>query len=223
MKLVSRMGNLQNPPYGATCGVSFEDLRGLSDEDLFVHLGHQDADAVAVLYQRYRRLVFAVASQILRDDGEAEDLLQNVFVDIFKTNLRYDSARGSVKMWILQFAYHRSFRRKRQLKSRQFYNSVEISEVHDLIPMSSVAVADIENKHFTVKALKTLAGSQKRVLELHCQDGMSLRDIAAATGEKIENVRHHYYRGLQTLRAKFRVSKELKMSGARKEATDGTP
>jgi RNA polymerase sigma-70 factor (ECF subfamily) len=216
------MGNVEKPACGATCGVSFDDLLGLSDEELFVHLGHQDADAVAVLYQRYKRLVFAVASQILRDDGEAEDVLQNVFVDIFKTNLRYDPARGTVKMWILQFAYHRSFRRRRQLKSRHFYSSVELSEVHDSLAAMSFAITEVENKHFTGKVLKTLGGAQKRVLELACQDGMSLQDIAAATGEKIENVRHHYYRGLQVLRAKFRVSKEVKMSGPRKEASDAT-
>jgi RNA polymerase sigma-70 factor, ECF subfamily len=215
------MGNLGNASCGATCGVSFDDLRGLSDEDLLVHLGHQDADAVAVLFERYRRLVFSVASQILRDDGEAEDVLQNVFVDIFKTNLRYDPARGTVKMWILQFVYHRSFRRRRQLKARHFYTTVELSEVHDVLAMTDLAVADVENKHLTRKALKTLGGAQKRVLELAC-DGMSLRDIATATGEKIENVRHHYYRGLQTLRAKFKVSKEVKISGPRKEATDAT-
>jgi hypothetical protein len=72
--------------------VSFEELRSLSDEDLFVHLAHEDADAVALLYQRYRRLVFAVAFQVLRDQGEAEDVVQNVFVDLYKINLRYDPA-----------------------------------------------------------------------------------------------------------------------------------
>lgn len=216
------MGGLEKPASGATCGISFEDLRGLSDEELFVHLGHQDADALAVLYQRYRRLVFAVASQILRDDGEAEDVLQNVFVDIFRTSLRYGPARGTVKMWILQFAYHRSFRQRRQLKCRHFYSNVEISEVLDTLTITSLAVTDIENKHFTRKALETLGGAQKRVLQMACQDGLSLRDIAGVTGEKIENVRHHYYRGLQTLRAKFRVSRDLKLSGPRKEVTDAT-
>jgi hypothetical protein len=82
------MWNSERTPRGATCGVSFEDLRSLSDEDLFHHLAHEDADAVALLYQRYRRLVFAVAFQVLRDQGEAEDVVQNVFVDLYKTNLR---------------------------------------------------------------------------------------------------------------------------------------
>jgi RNA polymerase sigma-70 factor (ECF subfamily) len=216
------MGNPPEKFRGTTCGVSFEELRALSDEDLFVHLGHADADAVAVLYQRYRRLVFAVALQVLRDEGEAEDVLQNVFVDLYKTPLRYDPSRGSVRIWVLQFAYHRSFRRRRQLKSRHFYSTVEISEVQDSITITSPAVSAVENRHFMNKVLTVLGASQKQVLELACYDGLSLRDIADATGEKLANVRHHYYRGLQVLRARLNLRKEEEGPGSRKEAPDAT-
>jgi RNA polymerase sigma-70 factor (ECF subfamily) len=216
---------MQNPAEkirGQACGIPFDELRALSDEELFVHLGHEDADAVAVLYQRYRRLVFAVALQILRDEGEAEDVLQNVFVDIYKTSLRYDPSRGSVRVWVLQFAYHRSFRRRRQLRSRQFYSTVELSEVEDSISVPSPAVSAVENRHFMKKALTVLGAPQKQVLELACYDGLSLRDIAEATGEKLSNVRHHYYRGLEILRARLSLRKEKEVSGSRKEAPDAT-
>jgi RNA polymerase sigma-70 factor, ECF subfamily len=124
---------------GSTCGTSFEGLQCLSDEELFVHLEHEDPDAVAVLYQRYKRLAFTVALKILRDDGEAEDVVQNVFVDLFQTTLRYDPSRGTVKIWILQFAYHRSFRRRRQLTSRHFYSNVGLSEIQNEIPRTTLS------------------------------------------------------------------------------------
>jgi RNA polymerase sigma-70 factor, ECF subfamily len=212
----------ERTPRGATCGASFEDLRGLSDEDLFFHLGHEDADAVALLYQRYRRLVFAVALQILRDQGEAEDVVQNVFVDLYKTNLRYDPARGTVKIWILQFAYHRSFRQKRRLKASQFYKTVDLSEIQDSIPIESPAVAGVENRQLVAKACEALGESQRQVIEMACYDGLSLRDIAETTGKKLANIRHHYYRGLQTLRAHLRLRKEEEVSRRQKEARDAT-
>jgi RNA polymerase sigma-70 factor, ECF subfamily len=216
------MWNSEKTPRGATCGLSFEGLQSLSDEDLFYHLGHEDADAVALLYQRYRRLVFAVAFQVLRDHGEAEDVVQNVFVDLYKTNLRYDPARGTVKIWILQFAYHRSFRQKRRLKSCQFYTTVELSEIQDSIPTDSSLVADVENRQLIAKACEALGDSQKQVIEMACYEGLSLRDIAEATGKKLANVRHHYYRGLQTLRAYLRIRKEREVPRRQKEASDAT-
>jgi RNA polymerase sigma-70 factor (ECF subfamily) len=216
------MWNSKRTPRGATCGVSFEDLRSLSDEDLFHHLAHEDADAVALLYQRYRRLVFAVAFQVLRDQGEAEDVVQNVFVDLYKTNLRYDPSRGTVKIWILQFAYHRSFRQKRRLKACQFYTTVELSEIQDSIPIESPLVADVENRQLVAKACEALGDSQKQVIEMACYEGLSLRDIAEATGKKLANVRHHYYRGLRTLRAHLRLQKEGEVPRRQKEAPDAT-
>jgi RNA polymerase sigma-70 factor (ECF subfamily) len=207
---------------GTTCGASLPQLRGLSDEELLEHLGHRDPDALALLYQRYRRLVFSVAFQILRDRGEAEDLVQNVFVDVYKTPLRYDPDRGSVKIWILQFAYHRSFRRKRQLAARHFYTSLELSEIQDSVPTPSAALASVDNERVMAKAFENLGDSQRQVIEMACYEGLSLRDIADATGKKLGNVRHHYYRGLQTLRQQLKDRSEAKAPRRRKEASDAT-
>jgi RNA polymerase sigma-70 factor (ECF subfamily) len=206
---------------GTTCGTSVAKLCGLCDEELLEHLGHEDADALALLYQRYRRLVFAVALQVLRDRGEAEDVVQNVFVDVYKTPLRYDPSRGTVKVWILQFAYHRSFRRKRQLTSRHFYSTVELSDIQDSIPVASPVLAGVENKQVMEKALELLGESQRQVIEMACYDELSLRDIADATGWKLANVRHHYYRGLQALRACFN-GPEGELSERRKGDPDET-
>lgn len=190
-------------PTATACRFSFDDLTVLSDEDLLSHLDHRHADAVAVLYQRYRRLVFSVALQILGDYGESEDVVQNVFLDIYRTSLRFDPERGTVKMWVLQFAYSRSFRRRQQLVTRKFYSSVDISEVENSLAAEASNNQSIENTCAVGSALENLGGEQKRVVELVSQ-GHSLRDIAEATGQKLANVRHHYYRGLAKLRMQFR-------------------
>ena len=76
---------------------------------------HGRSDAIGVLFDRYSRLIFAVAKKILRDPEEAEDLTQEVFIEIYKKAHRYDDRKGTVKIWLLQYAYHRSLNRRRYL------------------------------------------------------------------------------------------------------------
>src|SRR5262245_54069104 len=83
--------------------------------------GH--VDALAVLFDRYRRLVFTVAKRILRDPAEAEDLTQDVFIEIYRKANLFDPRKGCVKAWVLQYAYHRSFNRRRYLSLRHPHNA----------------------------------------------------------------------------------------------------
>jgi RNA polymerase sigma-70 factor (ECF subfamily) len=86
------------------------------------HLRRGQGDALAVIFDRYHRLVFHVALKILRDVGEAEDVMQNVFLEIYKASAQFDAARGNTKVWILQYAYHRSMNKRLQLIARRYSN-----------------------------------------------------------------------------------------------------
>src|SRR2546423_9175731 len=90
----------------------------LSDSDLIEHLKNGFHQALGILFLRYRRLVLAVSLRILRNNGEAEDVVQDVFLEICKKAAAFDAGRGSVKMWILQYAYSRSLDRRRYLALR---------------------------------------------------------------------------------------------------------
>ena len=79
------------------------------------HVKEGQGDALAVLSRRYQRLVFSVAMPILRDLGEAEDMTQSVFMEVYRTVFQYDEAKGSPKVWILKIAYHLSLNRRRHL------------------------------------------------------------------------------------------------------------
>src|SRR6266852_9285241 len=109
----------QSPPRGQS--LSYGELARLSDEALMLHLSTGHHDALAVLFDRYHRLVLNVALRILRDTGEAEDLMQSVFLEIFHTAAQFDPAKGATKVWILQYAYHRSFNRREYLNLRGLY------------------------------------------------------------------------------------------------------
>ncbi|OFV93612.1 MAG: hypothetical protein A3H28_16215 [Acidobacteria bacterium RIFCSPLOWO2_02_FULL_61_28] len=85
-------------------------------------------DALPILFDRFYRLVLKVAMRILRDPGEAEDVMREVFLEIFNKAAQFDPAKGSTKTWILQYAYHRSLSRRRYLAHRNFYDRHQIGE-----------------------------------------------------------------------------------------------
>src|SRR5215470_1449713 len=100
----------------------FLPFREYSDEELMEMLCTGAPDVLSLLFDRYYRLVFSIALKILRDHGEAEDIMQEVFFEIYRTPEKFDPSRGSVKMWILQHAYRRSLNRRKYLKVRGFYD-----------------------------------------------------------------------------------------------------
>jgi DNA-directed RNA polymerase specialized sigma24 family protein len=83
----------------------------------------------SVLFDRYHRLVLSIAPKIVRDPGEAEDVMQSVFPEIFRSVAQFDPAKGTTKVWILQYAYHRAINRRQHLNAREFYDQTNLDEV----------------------------------------------------------------------------------------------
>jgi RNA polymerase sigma-70 factor (ECF subfamily) len=181
---------------------SHAELERLGDDEVMAHLQAGSHDALAVLFDRYHRLVLSIALRIVRDAGEAEDVMQIVFLDVFKAAAQFDPARGSTKVWLLQYAYHRALSRKRYLNVRSFYD-----QANDDRPPGpagwdrATAGAELEQRDLLQKGLASLAERQRQVIEWASFEGLSMREIADRTGETLVNVRHHYYRGLRKLRA----------------------
>jgi RNA polymerase sigma-70 factor (ECF subfamily) len=184
------------------CGLDFRQLGKLADEQVMAHLTAGHGDALAILFDRYQRLVFNVALKILRDAAEAEDVMQGVFLEIMRVATQFDPQRGSTKVWLLQYAYHRSMNRRQRLIVRHFYDNTEISDLQEVLAAPSDAgPASIVTKQTVQKALNHLNPVQRRVLYLAYFEGLSLKEIAASTGESFGNVRNHYYRGISKLRS----------------------
>lgn len=185
--------------------VSFASLQKLSDEELISQLAQGCDDALAVLFDRYHRLVLSIALKIVRDPGEAEDVLQTVFFDIYRAAAQFDPSKGSTKVWVLQYAYHRSINRRKYLGLRGFFDHAQISELEVSQPEkhngSTGALTTQEAARLVREGLATLNRSQRTALELAFFEGLSMAEIAQRTKESIGNVRHHYYRGLARLRA----------------------
>jgi len=183
--------------------LSNAELSSLSDEALMAYLQQGHSDALAQLFDRYHGLVFGVASRILRDNGEAEDIVQAVFLEIFQAAAQYDRLKGSARIWILQYAYHRSFNRRRYLILRGFYERADASgPLRECTPASYGESLDrVETAKTLQEAFRHLTKAQRHTLELAFYEGLTMREIEQRTGWSVDNVKHHYYRGLEKLRS----------------------
>jgi RNA polymerase sigma-70 factor, ECF subfamily len=182
---------------------SYGELARVSDEALMLHLSGGHHDALAVLFDRYHRLVLNIALRILRDSSEAEDLMQSVFLEIFRSAAQFDATKGTTKIWILQYAYHRSFNRRQYLKLRGMYERSEESAQAQMLPATSStqSLGVLESARLVQQALSRLSKTQKEIMELAFYEGLTMREIADRTNESFDSVRHHYYRGLEKLRS----------------------
>lgn len=93
-------------------------MKELTDNELMADLQTGHGDALTVLFDRYHRLVLSIALKIVRHRAEAEDVMQNVFLEIFRAAAQFDPAKGTTKTWLLEYAYHRSFNRRQQLAGK---------------------------------------------------------------------------------------------------------
>ena len=180
-------------------------FRKHSDEELMEGLCAGAPDALSALFDRYYRLVFSIALKILHDRGEAEDMMQEVFFEIYRTPEKFDAARGSVKTWILQHAYHRSLNRRRYLKVRGFYDACQNSLFSiwhsDSSSNDRDGLTQKECEAVITRGFKMLKDKERRTLELAYFKGLLLKEVADQMRESLPNVRNYYYRGLKKLRS----------------------
>jgi len=180
--------------------LTYGELVSYTDEVLMAYLRNGHQDALAVLFDRYHRLVLNVGLRILRDVGEAEDLMQSVFLEIFRSAAQFDPAKGTAKVWILQYVYHRGFNRRQYLSLRGFYENLEKSPSERNITTAGNTLGILETTRAMRQALGALSKMQRKTIELAFYEGLTMHEIAEATGESFDAVRHHYYRGLDKLR-----------------------
>lgn len=180
-------------------------LEDLSDEGLMACLKEGRGDALAVLFDRYQKLVLSTALRIVRDPAEAEDVTQTVFLDIYRAVAQFDPLKGNTKVWLMQYAYHRAINRRQHLQSREFYKSTELKEdeqeARSVETHATFRLSSPETQALVRQSMAALSDKQRSVIEMACYEGLSMREIADRSGDSFVSVRHHYYRGLRILRS----------------------
>jgi RNA polymerase sigma-70 factor, ECF subfamily len=192
-----------NPRVPSAEPSSLAQLQRLTDEQLMAYLQQGQGDALAVLFDRYEKLILSIALKIVRDPGEAEDVTQTVFLDVYRAVAQFDHRKGNTKVWLMQYVYHRAINRRQHLQGREFYKSTELEEV-DTRPEQDHATFGLsppETKELVRQTMAALSDEQRSVIEMACYEGLSMQEIADRTGNSFATVRHHYYRGLRKLRS----------------------
>jgi RNA polymerase sigma-70 factor, ECF subfamily len=198
------LADIREFPDGRASLLDHLSLRLASDEALAQHLQRGNADALTVLFDRHAARVFSVARRILRNDAEAEDAVQQTFLDSFRSIAQFDPAKAAFKTWLLMFAYQRIFNCRRTLTANRFLESDPFDEF-----LPGLFAASTETRRFSLaessvlleQVLQRLQPRQRRTIELVYYEGLTAEEISARTGETVRVVRHNLYRGLEKLRA----------------------
>ena len=184
--------------------LAWAQLKDATDDELMHRFASGNHDAFAVIVERYQRLVFSVALRLVQNEGEAEDVVQIVFLDIFQKAAQFDPTRGTLKVWLLQFAYTRSINRRYYLQTRGFYFGSDFEPidpddcpVRDAKPLSLSAG---ELARLVRQALASISPKQRNALDLVYFQGLTFSEAARKDGVSLDSMKHHYYRGMALLR-----------------------
>jgi len=191
------------PPAAENSFLSAIKQRFCSDEELADQLQSGNADALAVLFRRHSPLLFGIARRILRTDAEAEDVVQQIFLDVFRSIHQFDPEKGTFKTWLLMFAYHRTFNSRRSQIANRFFDTDPLDERFSALRTPDRERSTVENSILVAQVLKSLQPRQRRTIELVYYEGLTAEEISSKTGESVRVVRHNLYRGLDKLRKAF--------------------
>jgi RNA polymerase sigma-70 factor, ECF subfamily len=177
------------------------------DELLMEQIRQGTWDALIPLFRRHAHAVRSVACRILRNEAEADDLVQEVFLFVFRKAALFDPSLGTARSWIIQVTYHRAIDRRRYLTSRRYYtfedvdaSAEEPADDRRAIPSWERSLDGVWGRKTAAELRSLLSFDQLQTIELHFFEGYALEEIAERTGQSLVNVRHHYYRGLEKLR-----------------------
>jgi RNA polymerase sigma-70 factor, ECF subfamily len=176
-----------------------------ADPTIAVHLirqvANQDRDAFSQLYDRFSSLVFTLAMRMLRARSDAEDLLQEVFVQVWRQAQSYSAERGSPEAWIINIARSRAIDKIRSIrrmeKSFVLTDDPARAESSDNVESS---VAESEARMAMNSALANLPETQRKVLELAYFSGLTQTEIATRLAEPLGTVKTRMRSAIQRLR-----------------------
>src|SRR5262245_2181618 len=162
-----------------------------------------DADGLAQLYDGTVSLVYGLALRIVRDAGGAEEITEDVYMQVWRQAARYDAARGSVVRWLLTLTRSRAIDRLRAGATQRERSAPleEAADVLDTMPGPEHAVTEGERRTRVRAALARLSAEQRQAVELAYFRGMSHSEIASHVGVPLGTVKTRIRLGMDRLRA----------------------
>ncbi|HEX3985865.1 MAG TPA: sigma-70 family RNA polymerase sigma factor [Acidobacteriaceae bacterium] len=169
------------------------------------HVMTGDEAALAALYDRYSGMLYPMLLRILNDTGAAEEVLQDLFLQLWRGAGRFDANRGTLAAWLATIGRNRALSRLRARRRR------EVLEEPEVIPFDAMASPQaVEDEVMRMQlsrrlrtAMATLPMKQREALELAYFEGMTQTEIAARTGSPLGTVKSRVRGAIQALKALF--------------------
>lgn len=175
------------------------------DVDLLRRIAGGSSDALASFYDRYSSLVWGLLRRMLGESGEAEEVLQEAFLQVWRDARRYNPERASPRGWLLLIARSRALDRLRRRSALQRREEAIAREDagRAIAPLGSRRLEHRETRQRISSALDRLPREQRRVIELAFFYGLSQTEIAAHLGAPLGTIKSRALLGMKRLRAIF--------------------
>jgi RNA polymerase sigma-70 factor (ECF subfamily) len=169
------------------------------DAELLARVTRGDERAMAVLFDRYSKIVYSVSLRVLRDTAAAEDVMQEIFMQIWRNPNSFVAAKGSLGGWLSVVARNRSIDTLRRKKPSE--------QVEELNLASAFNLAEDSERNLMMEraraAVVLLPAEQRKTLEMAFFDGLTHSEIAEMTGDPLGTVKTRIRSALLTLRKAF--------------------
>jgi RNA polymerase sigma-70 factor, ECF subfamily len=163
----------------------------LADQAALVRLARGDQSALAELYDRHARPIYSLALRILREQADAEDVVQEVFAQAWNQAARFDTSRGAVAAWLLMMARSRAIDRLRARRSRPdtASDAEAVERMPDATVRQDLQLLSSEQVELLKTALTGLPAPQREALELAYYEGLTHTEIADRLSEPLGTVK----------------------------------
>ena len=178
------------------------DIRNLADEEVMQLVQGGDPNAFEVLYDRHGGAAFSLAYRIVGHASGAEDVTQEAFISIWRSRLRYEPARGSVRTWVLGIVHNRAIDglRRNTVHERRRASMEGLAERREAPERTDVEAARREEARAVREAIDTLPTDQRHTIELAYFGGFSHSEIAELLEMPVGTVKGRMRLGLEKLR-----------------------
>ena len=172
-----------------------------SDVQLVARCADGDEGALAELYDRFGRAAYALALRIVRDATAAEDVVQEAFLDLWRSAARFDAARSRPASYLLTFVHRRAVDLIRRERARP-QRAGDVEDIASRASTDDVPASLVANEQGASvrRALADLPAPQRQVLELAYFSGLSQSEIAEHLGEPLGTVKSRTHVALSRLR-----------------------
>lgn len=175
---------------------------GYEDASLVALVMQRDGAALEVIYDRYGRACYSLSRRIVNDDTLAHDVVQEVFLALWRGAGRYDATRGGFSTWLLSLTHHKAVdlvRREENLRKRRTTIDVLDMQESDRPGVHDEAWSSLRQERVRL-ALHTLPQPQREALSLAYFGGYTQREIAGLTGTPLGTVKTRMLAGMRRMR-----------------------